>query len=198
MQKKDCRGIACPQPVLITKELIDQFPDELIEIQVDNEAARENVTRFFKSQGWEVSLKEADDGSFYITGAPGTCEITHAATKTEEPTTQKILIFIPTNCFGVGDDELGKALMKNFILTLKEMGPDLWRIILVNGGVKLAVKGSPVLSALYELEKAGIDILVCGTCLEYFKLMGEKAVGHTTNMLDIVTSMQIASKVVRI
>ena len=88
--------------------------------------------------------------------------------------------------------------MKNFILTLGEMGRDLWRIVLVNGGVRLAAKGSPVVSALKEIEDEGVDILVCGTCLEYFRLMDKKEVGQTTNMLDIVTSMQLASKVIRI
>ena len=198
MKKRDCRGIACPQPVLITKELIEQFPDELVEIRVDNEASRENVTRFFKSRGWAVSLRQAEDGSFYITGAPGTCEISHGEIQTVETSGQKVLMFIPTDRFGTGDDELGRALMKNFILTLGEMGEDLWRIILVNGGVRLAVKGSPVVGALRQIEKGGVDILVCGTCLEYFNLIDKKEVGQTTNMLDIVTSMQIATKVVRI
>ena len=198
MQKRDCRGIACPQPVLITKELIEQFPGELIEIRVDNEASRENVARFFKSQGWTISIRKAEDGSFFITGAPGTCEISHEGREDTETRGQKVLIFIPTDVFGTGDEELGRSLMKNFILTLKEMGEDLWRIILVNGGVRLAVQKSPVLSDLKELEQAGVNILVCGTCLEYFDLLKKKEVGQTTNMLDIVTSMQLASKVVRV
>lgn len=198
MKKRDCRGIACPQPVLITKEIIEQFPNELIEIRVDNEASKENVIRFFKSQGWSVSLKMAKDGSFYITGAPGSCEIFHGEEVTPETSSQKVLVFIPTDRFGTGSDELGRALMKNFILTLSEIGESLWRIILVNGGVRLAVKNSPVLSALREIEKRGVDILVCGTCLEYFDILKEKEVGQTTNMLDIVTSMQLATKVIRI
>jgi len=198
MQKRDCRGIPCPQPVLITKELVEQHPDELIEIRVDNEASRENVERFFKSQGWEVSIRNGADGTFFITGAPGTCDISHGQTSEPADSDQKILVFIPTNIFGSGDHELGKALMKNFILTLGEMGTDLWRIILVNSGVRLAVKDSPVLHALKKLEQNGVDVLVCGTCLEYFKLINEKQVGQTTNMLDIVTSMQLATKVVRI
>ncbi len=198
MQKKDCRGIACPQPVLITKDLIERFPNELIEIRVDNEASRENVTRFFKSQGWSVSVREARDGSFFITGAPGTCELSHGQEAIEKGHEEKLLVFIPTDVFGTGDDELGRGLMKNFLLTLKEMGKDLWRIVLVNGGVRLAVEGSAVLPSLFELHDAGVDILVCGTCLEYFGLLDKKVVGQTTNMLDIVTSMQIATKVIRI
>ncbi len=198
MQKRDCRGLACPQPVLITKELVDQYPEELIEVTVDNKAAMENVSRFFQSQGWSVSVTSDKDGEFLVTGAPGTCKISHDQPGVEEGVDQKILVFIPTDIFGAGDQELGRALMKNFILTLGEIGRDLWRIVLVNGGVRLAVKGSPVLDALKNLADSGVDILVCGTCLEYFSLLEKKEVGHTTNMLDIVTSMHIASKVVRI
>jgi selenium metabolism protein YedF len=86
----------------------------------------------------------------------------------------------------------------NFIGTLKEMGPELWRLILLNGGVKLTVEGSECLSELQTLEKKGIHILVCGTCLNHFGLLEKKQVGETTNMLDIVTAMQAADKVVSV
>ncbi len=198
MKKIDCKGMSCPQPVLATKDLIEEHPDEIVEVLVDNKASKENVTRFLKSQGWTVKVKERGENVFSITGAPPTCEMSHEETKDTDEIHQKILIFIPTDVFGYGNDELGRALMKNFIATLKEMGEDLWRIVLVNAGVKLSIKDSPVIQELTTLENSGVDILVCGTCLEYFNLMDEKIVGQTTNMLDIVTSMQLASKVIRI
>ncbi len=88
--------------------------------------------------------------------------------------------------------------MQNFLRTLPEMGSTLWRIILLNGGVTLAAEGSPVLEPLQALEKAGVSILVCGTCLEHFGLLDKKAVGETTNMLDVVTSLAVAHKIIRI
>ncbi len=199
MKKKDCRGLTCPQPVLATKDLIEEFPNELVEILVDNKASKENVARFLKSQGWSVTIKENPPGTFQITGAPPTCEISHENNvDVENKRKEQILVFIPTDTFGSGDKKLGKALMKNFLSTLKELGDDLWRIILVNGGVKLSVKDSPVIKDLIELEKRGVTILVCGTCLDFFNILDEKEVGDTTNMLDIITSMQIASKIIRI
>jgi intracellular sulfur oxidation DsrE/DsrF family protein len=78
------------------------------------------------------------------------------------------------------------------------MGPDLWRLVLVNNGVKLAIDESEVLQNLTELEDSGITILVCGTCLDHFNLLDKKRVGETTNMLDIVTAMQLADKVINI
>jgi selenium metabolism protein YedF len=111
---------------------------------------------------------------------------------------QKVVVVIASNVFGSGNDELGAKLMKNFLASLPEFGPDLWRLILLNGGVKLAVKGSLVLDELGALEKAGTKVLSCGACLEFYKLTRELAAGETTNMLDVVTSMQLADKVIKI
>jgi selenium metabolism protein YedF len=108
------------------------------------------------------------------------------------------MIMVATDRMGWGDDELGKLLMINFIKTLKEMGPELWRLVFVNNGVKLTIETSPVLEDLAGYEKEGLTILVCGTCLTYFGLLEAKKVGETTNMLDIVTAMQLADKVISI
>ncbi len=88
--------------------------------------------------------------------------------------------------------------MVNFIKTLEEMGPELWRLVFVNSGVKLTVDDSAVLEVLQRYEKQGLAILVCGTCLTHFDLLSKKQVGQTTNMLDIVTAMQLADNVVNL
>ena len=110
----------------------------------------------------------------------------------------RTLVMIIAPVFGSGDDELGGKLMKNFLSTLPEMGSALWRIVLLNGGVTLAAEGSPVLAQLQALEKSGVTILVCGACLEHFGLLSKKAVGETTNMLDVVSSMEAAYKIIRV
>ena len=99
---------------------------------------------------------------------------------------------------GKGDETLGRKLVVNFIATLKEMGHELFRLILLNGGVKLAVEGAECLPALQALEREGIRILVCGTCLTHFGLLEKKMVGETTNMLDVVTAMQTADKTISV
>ena len=108
------------------------------------------------------------------------------------------MVMIATDRMGYGDDELGKKLIASFITTLKEMGEELWRLVFVNNGVKLTIQGSEVVDVLKEYEKSGLKILVCGTCLTYFNLLDKKLVGETTNMLDIVTAMQLADKVINI
>jgi len=109
---------------------------------------------------------------------------------------KKILVLVAADSLGKGDDELGRKIVINFIRTLKEMGDDLWRLVLLNSGVKLAVAGSEVLSQLQELAGKGLGILVCGPCLKTFNLLEQKQVGELTSMVDIVTSMQVADKVI--
>jgi selenium metabolism protein YedF len=111
---------------------------------------------------------------------------------------KKIMVMCATDRLGFGDDKLGLKLMVNFLRTLKEMGDELWRLVFVNNGVKLTIDGSDVLEDLKAYESAGLKILVCGTCLDHFNLLEKKRVGETTNMLDIVTAMQLADKVINI
>jgi len=201
----DCRGLACPQPVLKCKQAIEENSPQRLLVTVDNEASRENVKRFLTTAGYMVS-DEQKNSDFEIS-ATGSGEVPAPEVKPEEytceipqaaPGKQKICVFISSDKIGLGDDELGSRLMINFIATLPELGDDLWRIILVNNAVKLAVSGSPVAGKLRELEKSGVSILVCGTCLDFFDLLEQKQVGETTNMLDVVTSLQLAGKVIKI
>ncbi|MDI6796603.1 MAG: sulfurtransferase-like selenium metabolism protein YedF [Desulfatibacillaceae bacterium] len=197
MQKIDCTGLACPRPVLMAKQATESADAGPVTLIVDNLAAKENVSRFLALQGYEVEVSQ-QEGSFEITGRPGSQKAPKAqpAQATGAEKASKILIFCPTDRIGFGDDELGRKLLISFIKTVNEMGPDLWRLVLVNNGVKLATTGSPVLEDLQKLADSGISILVCGTCLTHFDLMDKKQVGQTTNMLDIITSMQLADKVI--
>ena len=195
-EKLDCRGMACPNPVLKAKEVIDRGNVETLSVMVDNQAAKENVSRFLTRMGYEVSLSEKE-GAFVVAGTKG--ESAAACAVTEEPGAEsKTAVLVGTDRMGKGDDLLGQKLVLSFISTLKEMGPELWRLILLNGGVKLTVEGSECLPALQALEKEGVYILVCGTCLNHFGLLEKKQVGETTNMLDIVTAMQLADKVISV
>ncbi len=198
----NAKGLACPAPVLQTKNAVEKDHPDTIIVLVDNGAARENVSRYLKSQGYEVSVVERG-GEFTLTGSstgemssPGpepdymACDVPGAG--------KKIMVLAASDCMGRGDDLLGEKLMAAFLSTLKEMGPELWRLVFVNSGVKLTVEGSQVLSSLQDLEDSGVSILVCGTCLNHFGILEQKVVGETTNMLDIVTSMELAEKVIKV
>ena len=196
----DCRGLSCPAPVLQTKDAIEQEALQSIAVLVDNEASKQNVIRFLQSQGFTVSVEDKD-GVFRVSGTlTQNFEPEKQAHRSQPVTPHKrqIMVMISTNRIGHGSDELGEKLMINFVKTLKEMGSDLWRIVFINNGVRLATKDSPILDDLLDLLANGVSILVCGTCLTYFDLLDKKAVGDTTNMLDIITSMQIADQVINI
>jgi selenium metabolism protein YedF len=197
----DCRGLACPQPVIRTKELLEREAPQQVEVLVDNAAASQNVSRFLASQGFSAQAA-AQGADFLVSGQrqPGQAaqtpppEVFTCAPGAE----QRILVLVRSDTLGRGDEALGTGLMKNFLLTLKEMGPELWRLVMVNAGVKLACEGAETLPTLKALEASGVSILVCGTCLNHFGLLEKKQAGETTNMLDIVTSMQVASKVITV
>ena len=197
MKDIDARGLACPAPVLLTKAAVENNGEASVSVTVDNAASQQNVQRYLESKGFTVVL-ETIGGDYRIRGE------SHGSTQASRPPDQeiqtpastKILVLCATDRIGFGDDTLGKALMVNFIKTLKEMGTDLWHLVFVNNGVKLAVEGSPVLKELLEYEANGLKILVCGTCLTHFNLLDNKKVGETTNMLDIITAMQVAEKVI--
>jgi selenium metabolism protein YedF len=197
----DCRGLQCPEPVLKTKKYLEAEAAVEIEVIVDNDAAVENVSRFLNFQGFNVSV-DSNGGFSTVSGQrdpenakklEGRPESIKIKDKSDQ---QKILVMISSRNIGKGDDDLGQKLMVNYIKTLKEMGSDLWRIVMVNDGVKFAIKDSAILNELMELESSGVSLLVCGACLTHFNLLEEKKVGETTNMLDIVTSMQLADKVI--
>ncbi|SCY77884.1 sulfurtransferase-like selenium metabolism protein YedF [Desulfoluna spongiiphila] len=195
MEKLDFKGLACPQPVIRTKAYLEEAADCLeLDVLVDNRAAAENVTRFLEGQGFTTALDGSGD-LFTVSGHR--TEAGGAPVAPEAVGAQgSVLVMITHDTIGTGDLVLGSKLMLNFLKTLPEMGDSLWRIMLVNEGVKLVCRDTETLAELSALEKSGVSLLVCGTCLEHFGLMGDKGAGVTTNMLDIVTSLQVADKVI--
>jgi selenium metabolism protein YedF len=198
----DCKGLACPGPVMRCLELIEKHAPEGFVVLVDDPAARENVLRLLGAKGYSVATAEAPDHTeLFATRAghaPAATSPATAPAAKAAPGSDKVTVLIASESIGAGSDDLGGKLMLNFLATLPELGPSLWRIILVNGGVRLATTGHPCLEKLAALAASGVHVLVCGTCLTYFDLMAAKAVGETTNMLDVVTSLHLAGKVIRV
>ena len=202
----DCIGLSCPKPLLAVREyLAGGSAASEFAVVVDNDAAKENVTRYCGSMGY--SVEAAKNGAVWtlaavLTGAAASVAEQQTALNAACPvpgsSTARVCVVIGRAEFGSGDAVLGSKLMKTFLATLPEFGDSLWRIVLLNGGVKLCAEGSHVLEELKNLKAGGTTILACGTCLEHFGLLDKKVVGDTTNMMDVVTSMQLADKVVTI
>jgi selenium metabolism protein YedF len=109
----------------------------------------------------------------------------------------RVAVLLASDLLGSGPDELGRVLIRSFVKTLKEVAPKPWRVIIINSGVQLALDGSPVLGDLIALEETGVDLLSCGTCLDYFKAKDRLKAGRVSNMLEIVTTLTTADRVVR-
>jgi selenium metabolism protein YedF len=182
--------MSCPLPVLETKKALEEGHVDNLAVIVDNLTSRENVMRFLQSQGFSVSVMEENE-KHRIEATKGHTD--EEAIKTEK----KLLVLIDGETVGRGSEELGKILMRSFIITLKELNPTPWRIIFMNSGVKLAVEGSPYLEPLNDLLSIGAEILCCGTCLDYYKLKEKIKVGRISNMFEIASSFTEATHVIK-
>ncbi|MBD3184298.1 sulfurtransferase-like selenium metabolism protein YedF [Candidatus Poribacteria bacterium] len=194
----DARGWACPKPVLETKKML-QNTNEFTVI-VDNKAARENVSRLAVKSGCEVEVEEKGDGIYLHLKKESESIETEQDNEVEEYISCEngnIVLFIASDKVGSGSDELGGILIRAFMHTFLEVNPKPNIIILLNGGVKLATKDSPVQEDLKNLSRTGVKILVCGTCLNYFQLMNEVAVGEVSNAYTIAETLLQAGKVVK-
>jgi selenium metabolism protein YedF len=201
----DARGLACPQPVLLAKRAIAE--NEEVTVIVDNEIAVENIRRLAVKTACGFSVTEKEGGVREIalarTGAAGqapadagaeagsSCGV--ASGKEAGP----FVVILSDNHMGRGDDVLGDVLIRAFIHTLAQLKPLPETIICYNAGVKLAVKESTVLDDLQQLAQAGVDILVCGTCVNYFNLSDQIAAGRISNMYDIAETMAGAARLLR-
>lgn len=186
----DARKLTCPQPVMLTMKALDEA-DEVI-IVVDNETARENVYRLGQSRGCEVSVETKEDG-IYLTLRKSEAE---PAEEEPQPTTSTV-VFLGSDIIGRGENRpLGDLLMQSFLHTLRGFTSMPEAIIFMNDGVKLVTEDSPVLGELRQLEKEGVNILACGTCLSRLQLTEKVAVGQVSNMYTLADTMLKAGKVV--
>ncbi len=196
----DCRGKACPLPVVETKRAVEAGGDKNILVIVDNPAARENVSRFAANAGCKVNVAETN-GCWRLEITVPDSKIKNkgsvAEVKAEAGGTAGNVYFITTNSLGQGSADLGEALMKSLMVTLTQQDPP-GALLFLNSGVYLTVEDSPVLEQLRSLADQGTEILVCGTCLNYYKLAEKHAVGIVSNMLEINTRLAGPHKVITI
>ncbi len=196
MKTIDCRGQACPAPVIATKKALEES-GTAIRVLVDDGAPRENVGRFVRNRGYQViETAEADGWSLQVTGPAATEESALSSVKASASGDRVLLI--TSDRLGDGPEELGYLLMKNFIFTLLETLQQPDRILLLNSGVLLATEGAETVEALKRLEERGVELLACGVCLDYFKKKDQLAVGQVTNMFSTAEHLLTASSVIKL
>ncbi|MFP4057357.1 MAG: sulfurtransferase-like selenium metabolism protein YedF [Candidatus Brocadiia bacterium] len=201
METIDVRGLACPEPVIRTKKAIEENPNSVLTILIDDPAARENVTRMAASLGAQVQTEESESGEYTLTVSTGEPpqEPQTAPAVAESPADAgpaRATVFVKSDTMGLGDDELGRVLMKAFLKTLKSAQPPPRQLIFVNHGVFLTTQGSEEIASLQALADMGVEIVSCGTCLDYFGKLDQVQVGMVGNMFDIVERLNGATKVI--
>lgn len=195
----DCLGLPCPQPVLRTKDALVEGASR-IEVLVDNEASKNNVLRFARSQGHAATSVDRPDGNFAVvitaTAHAVADPMDPSAYRCETPATPTMIYVIASDSMGRGSEELGWALLQTYIQTIKDVSPLPAKILFYNSGVKLVATASGALEALKQLQTQGVEILACGTCLDFYKLKSAMQVGQISNMYDIMHAMASADKIV--
>lgn len=188
----DGRTLPCPQPVIKVKQAFDEGGFNELEILVDNQAAVENITRFAENSGHSIlSVSENEDISTIIIENSDRGENPEPEIEPVEmyvpQRLQRTNIFINSSTIGTGDQKLGEKLMEAFIFTLTETDKKPQYILFMNSGVKIAVKGSPSIGNLKDLEQSGVSMLVCGACLDYYGFKDKLEVGKISNMYEIAS-----------
>ncbi len=191
----DARGLACPKPVINTKKELDNIKQGIVVVTVDNEIAKENLIKLAKSMNCKSNILKTEKDLICIEIIKGENVIIEE--KSQESLSDTC-IFINSDKMGNGNDELGTVLMKGYIYTLTESRPYPKSILFVNSGVKLTTENEATVENLKILQDVGVEILSCGTCLDYYGLKEELKVGSVTNMYTIVETMNNSSKIISI
>jgi selenium metabolism protein YedF len=199
----DARGLSCPQPVLEAKRVIEDQLSDHFKVLVDNETSRENVSRFARNKGFQVEIRENGNGQFEIdvsrteaASGPVGPEPLIPCPVPETSAQARNVVYVANDCMGRGDDELGQKLIRGFLRTWIDMDQKPWRMIFINAGVKLTTLDDEAVEAVSMLEERGVEVLSCGTCLQFFGLEDKLRVGKVTNMYEVIESMNSASKVI--
>jgi selenium metabolism protein YedF len=200
MKTIDAKGKQCPLPLIMTKKALNEIADnETLVVLIDNETSAKNVKRFLEENNFKVNFEElGNEFKIIVNKTSEIPESSHVEEfcEIEVPKNQNYVIAFQKNQLGEGSEELGEILIKGFINTVPEIENKPNTLIFLNSGIFLALKDSPVIESLKKLENLGIDIHVCGTCLDYFKKKNEIVVGKVSNMYDILDSLSKASKVI--
>jgi selenium metabolism protein YedF len=225
MKILDCKGFTCPKPVILTKKEFENKELTELEVIVDNDAASMNVSKFAASIGVNSELVKKDglihvfltrgenvsassnvnqsasarvgtntgaDVTMLATTSTGGCEIMDF--KSEE----ELVLLVSSDKLGTGDDKLGAALMKSYLYALTESDKKPKVMLFLNGGVKLTAEGSEVIESIKALEGFGIEILSCGTCLDFYGLKDKLLIGSVTNMYTIIEKMHHATNTIKL
>ena len=195
-------GDQCPIPVVKTMKAVAAMTEPgTLEVHVDSEVPVQNLIRFAADRGLSVASEKMDEKHFVvkmIVTDPGATAAKNENAVTCIPDQRgDLVIAVGSNCMGSGDDALGATLMKGYLYAVSQQEQLPKTILFYNGGAKLTVEGAVSVEDLKNMEAQGVEILTCGTCLDFYGLKEKLAVGGATNMYDIVERMENAAQIIK-
>ncbi len=192
-------GDNCPIPVIKTKKAMQALTGpETIEVLVDNEIAVQNVTKMASSSGGKVTSEKLGEKEYKVTIAmEDAVEAGEEEAACIPDARDNMVVVVSSDRMGSGNDELGKVLIKGFIYAVTQLDKLPKTMLFYNGGATLTCEGSDSLEDLKSLEAQGVNIMTCGTCLDYYGIKEKLAVGSVTNMYVIAETMAGADKIIR-
>ncbi|MZK53203.1 sulfurtransferase-like selenium metabolism protein YedF [Clostridium beijerinckii] len=201
----DAKGKECPMPVIMAKKEIDSGNNSFV-VEVDNDIAVQNLKKLANSQGFAVSIEE-ENTLFKVYFLKDLHKLSEAeevgvfnktSNRLEENKTEmgNWSVFIGKEIIGAGNEELGKSLIKMYLYTISESNNLPKSILFMNDGVKVPTLNHQAAEHLRDLETKGVEILVCGACLNFYGLEEKLKIGKVSNMYDITNCMKEASKVI--
>ena len=194
----DARGEQCPIPVVKATKALQEMGSGTLEVHVDNAVAVQNLQRMASGRGLQAAEQQLAPDHYVVTIPVGDGAAEAAMDCGCGPLVSgDTIVVIGTNEMGSGSAELGATLLKGFVFAVSQL-PELPKtVLLYNGGVKLTCEGSESLEDLKGMAARGVEIMSCGTCLNFYDLKEKLAVGEVTNMYVIVEKMSGADRVVR-
>ena len=200
MQIIDAKGLLCPQPLILTrKALKSSQPGETLKIECDNRTAFQNIMTYLKDQSLAPSGFE-ERGIFKIevlNHVVSTDPLRELASLDAASCSSAYVVVVSSERMGEGDPQLGTILMKGFLNALNEQPVLPTHVIFYNSGAKLVTHESGVISSLRALEESGVEILVCGACVDFYDLKSRLAVGSISNMFTITETMAKTGHIVK-
>lgn len=198
----DARGVACPQPVMMAKEGLKDMTEGILKVLVDNEIAVQNVMKLGNYSGLNPKSEKKGEGEFQVLFYLDEKNQNSPQVEKKEETVPEnnktgLVAVLSSDQMGTGNEELGRLLMKGFVYALTKLEELPETVLLYNGGARLSVEGAQTLEDLKLLEDQGVEILTCGTCLNFYDITDKLKVGTVTNMYEIAEKMAGARSVIR-
>jgi selenium metabolism protein YedF len=203
MRIVDTKGQKCPAPLIATKKVLKEIAvGESFKVETDNETSFNNLRRFLQDNTTDFEVIETD-GVWIMTITKTSGVLSHSLA--EDYCSSSVahfekgdyVVVIASDKMGEGDDELGHLLMHNFIMALKDLDRLPGSMVFYNSGVKLAWDQSPVAGHLKDLEKMGVDLLLCATCISHYSLEKSIGAGTPSNMYVIAEAMTSACNIIK-